>query len=305
MANRNCILCYRESTESTIVLECGHYFCSLNCIQVLIEDQLGGNLGKYDSLKCQCGEKFPTKCIKAAYGGEEKFREILNEVCRRFEPQLECPICFDNLPASDFITLGCEHRYCVNCLKLSTKLLLQDGHYFEDIKCYKCAHVIDPYIILALIDSETKQQYENFLLEKFSAEPKTMYVRCIGRPGINCKFGMFIPVDQEVFNCEVCNASFCPKCKNKPHPTITCEQMCISDPYFKSQIDAMIMKPCPWCNYPVFEKKTCKYITCNSEQCQGKNSFCWDCGIKLSEMHSCDTNEVLIHRYRTLFRNIF
>ena len=315
MVNRVCILCGRESTESAepmILLDCGHDLCSLQCLQVLIDNQLDGNLGKYDTLKCQCGQKISGQCVKTAFGGEVKFRKVLTEVCKKFEPKLDCPICGEKLPASDFITLECDHRFCVNCITMSIEILIQEGNVGNQIMCPDCQKVVDPHIIINLIDPETKEKYDDFLLRSLDAEPGTRYVCCIGKPGVNCKFSMFISVDREVVNCEVCGASFCPKCKNEPHPKMTCEQkkkfMNFSDPYLKSQLEAGIMKLCPWCNTPVMKDDACKYVVCIAEQCGGKTFFCWDCGIKLMskhEPHPCVTKDVISNRFKAFFKKLW
>jgi hypothetical protein len=278
-------------------------------MKVLIDNQLGGNLGKYDCLKCQCGEKISTKCTKAAFGGDEKFRQALNEVSKEFEPKIECTICFEEKHISDFKTLECEHRYCIDCLKMGIEIMIQDGIVGDQIMCEKCKTVVDPHIIINLIDPETKEKYDDFLLRSLDAEPGTRYVRCIGKPGVNCKFSMFISVDREVFNCEVCGVSFCPECKNEPHPKMTCEQekkvKNFSDPYIRSQLEAGVMKLCPWCNEPVMKDDACKYVTCITEQCAGQKFFCWDCKkrlMKKHEIHKCRTKDIFWNRVKAFIK---
>jgi hypothetical protein len=308
---RSCMICGSVIGSVATILDCKHCICSQKCIESLISDQLEGNLTKYDILHCKCGKKISTKITRRAFGGDEIFFKLLSEVSKKYEPKLSCPICGVELPVSDFITLECDHRYCKDCISMSIEILIKEGNVGNEINCPECQKIVDPHIILGLIDESTREKYDDFLLRSLDAKSGERYVRCKGSPGINCKFSQFISVDREIFECPVCNAKFCPKCNNDPHPKLNCEQkknlVALSDPYIKEQIEQGVMKICPWCSIPVMKDEACKYVTCATDVCSGKNFFCWDCGSKLltkHQVHDCVTKDVISNRIKGFFKKL-
>lgn len=306
-----CQVCASELSPNPITLDCSHCLCSQNCMQSLVDSQLSGNLMNYSNLTCTCSAKISRSVIIEAYGGQSNFSKILNDISKKFEPKLQCPICESELPASSFITLECDHRFCVDCIQMSIEILISEGRVGNEIICPMCSKVVDPLIIINLIDEETKEKYDDFLLNSLDAKPGEIYLRCIGRPGVNCKFGTFVSVDREVFECPVCNVKFCPKCKFDLHPKMTCEQKKAMESkdnsMFKEFLDDGTMKICPWCTTPVMKDEKCKYVTCDAG-CGGKRFFCWDCQKKLQskhEPHQCVSKDVISNRIKGFFKGIF
>lgn len=307
---RVCQVCSSELSKALIVFDCSHCLCSLDCLKSLVDSQLSGNLGNYENLTCPCSAKISCSVIIEAYGGRDNFRRIINEISKMFEIKLTCPICGSELPASSFITLECDHRYCSDCIQMSIEILISEGRVGKEIICPECEKVVDPMIIYNLIDAETREKYDDFLLRSLDSNPGERYIRCIGKAGVNCKYGTFVSVDRDEFKCPVCEATFCPKCKMNVHPKISCEQKkameSSENSVFKEFLESGVMKLCPWCTTAVMKDEKCKYVTCDAG-CGGKNFFCWDCLKKLKskhEPHQCVTQDVISNRIKGFFKNI-
>ena len=310
-----CEFCQKTLTPSGQGFPCGHYICSQSCFFTQISHQLGSRLSRYENLKCACGESIPRSCTKLLFGGEEEFKIALNKSEKENEPKLLCQICEGTYPASDFITFDCDHRYCQDCVKMSLDYMISEGKVGNEICCPECKDPVNPQIIYAILDYETKEKYDGFLIRNLAhseANSGEYFVMCIGRPGVNCTYGQYIAESREEFTCPQCAVVFCPKCKLEVHPKITCDQQKdlknISDPYFRIQIKEGKMKICPWCKTLIEKDEGCKYILCKSEDCKKtKRGFCWDCGAKLSkehEVHQCITQDVISNRIKKFFKTV-
>ncbi|OMJ76320.1 hypothetical protein SteCoe_24346 [Stentor coeruleus] len=311
---RGCEQCFKplEGIKNTIDLPCNHKICSEACYKLRVKDCIDENLLRADTLTCPCGELIPKRITVGVYGGQGKFSEYINRLSIMFEPKLMCGICGSEYPASKFITLNCDHRFCIDCVKMLLDYLINDGKVGDQITCGECNNPVDPQIIYTIIDEDTKEKYDTFLMKNLQAVSGESYVVCIGKPGVNCNYAQFISVDRDSYTCPECGVSFCPKCKLNVHPKITCEQQKIlqstDDPMIKEAINNGTMRLCAWCTTPVERSKGCKYITCESEFCKGKRYFCWDCNAKLTkkhEEHECVSEDVISNKIKKFIRNLF
>ena len=307
--NRVCQVCSSELSKAPIVLDCLHCLCSLNCLESLVDSQLSGNLGNFANLACPCSERISRSVVIEAYGGQANFKVISKEVSKKFEPKLTCPICESELPASSFITLECDHRYCEDCIRMSIEILISEGSVGDSIVCPMCDNVIYYMIIINLIDEGTKEKYDDFLIRRIPPNKGERYITCQGRAGVNCKYSAFVSVYRDEFKCPVCEATFCLKCNMDVHPKLSCEQKKAMDSsensMFKEFLDTGVMKICPWCNTPVMKDEKCKYVTC---KCGENSFFCWDCLKKLKskhEAHQCVSPEIRSNIFKAFIKKIF
>ena len=300
-----CDLCRGHLSESSLQLSCSHYICSPDCFAKLLEMQLDNKYYLYDKLNCPtCGEKISKEITYRVYGGYDNFQRLIKESSERDEVEIVCEICSTVRKASNYITLECEHRYCKDCVKQFIDDLILDGKVGIDLSCPECSKPINPHIVFAVIDNETKDRYERHYLRNSECKPGEVFVSCIGRPGINCEFGQFISKDREEFCCPECGVKFCARCKLDVHPRITCQQQKMiknyQEPYIKAALEDGSMGLCPWCDTPIEKDKAgCKYMTCKSKICKSKKYFCWDCKKKLNkfhEKHDCTTKDDETHR---------
>ena len=287
-------------------LPCGHRICSAECLQELIRKQTENRIENYSITKCLvCDEKIPRELLCKAFGGEDSFRNSIRLSSRMFEPKLLCEFCYIELPASDFITLECNHRACQACMKSFVESFINEGKVGKDISCPHCQAEIDYHIISNVIDSETQTKYDNFLMRRVEATAKNeVYLVCISKPGANCDFAEFISVDREEYSCPKCQAHFCAKCKQDWHPKLSCAQFKLMqgvDPHIQDDIKNDRATYCPWCDVLITRNGGCKYITCVSEACAKKKYFCWDCKAKLTEVHQvhkCHTPDVISNKIK-------
>ena len=309
----NCIHCGNHLFPSTkIPLSCNHYICTGNCYNTLIKSQIDGNLSLYNQLACPCGAKIPKTITTQVFGGEEIFTKTLIATSVQFEPMIVCNICGENYRAGEFITLDCDHRYCKTCITSQVKILVDEGKVGNEISCPECQKPVEPLIIFNILDPETKDKYDKFLLRSLEGKKGEVFISCVGKPGVECEFGQFVSVDRVDYTCPVCGANFCPKCKEDVHLKITCEDQKIAKKYKDLGIEEFIkngtMQFCPWCTAVVEKNDGCKYITCKSNECKSVRFFCWDCRTKLKvvhEEHKCTTKDVISNRIKRWFKNIF
>ena len=105
-----------------------HYFRITGYTQ---GDLLSSKDRKYDiTIKMKGGSKFRKEL--------EKQRETEKEIEKEKE---ECPICYETLYQSEFITLNCKHEFCGDCLRQ----LLQSCNPHVDPSCAICRACIKSF----------------------------------------------------------------------------------------------------------------------------------------------------------------
>ena len=296
--------------EQSFELYCGHLICSVDCLQTLIEDCTASDLEAYECVLCpQCGESVGKDYIMFAYGGEEGFRAKLREASKKREPQVTCLVCYSTFPISDLITLDCDHRYCVDCIREYLAFNISEGKVAEDILvCPQDNKPIDVAIIRANLTDEEFARFERFRLNQWTIDDiDLLQYHC---RGVDCEYIALVPKDQESITCPVCNKTACPKCHLEPHPKKSCELMLRiaqakeDDGELGDFMKQSNVCRCPYCRAVIEKKGGCKYMTCISPQCQGKKHFCVDCMMKLEEdhgIHECVTPDLLRRRLCSIF----
>lgn len=300
-----CIQC-SEVKICGIRLLCKHWICSPECFHSLIASQTENRIDKHSICVCPtCKSKIPRELIKDLYGGDENLRKAIRVCSRQFEPKILCEFCYMEKPAGDFITLNCDHRACEDCMKSFVESFIIEGKTGKDISCPQCLMEIDYNIIVNVVDQETRDKYDRFLLRRIETVLRNeVYLKCISRPGVNCDNAEFISVDREEYHCPKCEAHFCVKCKENWHPKMTCQQYQIMkgiDPGIQNDIKNDLATYCPWCNALIYKDGGCKYITCASESCKKEKFFCWDCKTKLNtvhQVHPCHTPDVISNKIK-------
>ena len=297
ISNFSCEFCSTIIKTPPIILPCNHYICSESCFQELALSQLQGQFHLYDRVKCLCNAQIPSQLTFSHLKSITEFSINYRKCVEGSEPAVTCSICFTIKKMRNFITLSCEHRYCEECLKQYIQGLIKTGQVGDSLVCPECQKAIEYHIAASLIDPQTKDQYERFLMMKIECKQYERYFAC---PGVDCGNAKIIPSVLKVFQCDECNNNFCVDCKDVDHDNVSCEANArakrIDDPLIIKKIEDGEMKMCPWCfNFIERDPRGCKYMTCRSEECNGKRYFCFDCSIKLKkfhEAHPCVTPEV-------------
>ena len=213
---------------------------------------------------------------------------------RRFE----CSMCMDDdVCREDILTLGCNHRFCRDCLKFYVKLKLKEKNVSEEDLCCPergCNVSIDVHIIESLLSSEQYQEFLDLKLRKIYANETREARECP-----KCSYIMLIEEhDDEMLDCTVCpNEScghkFCGRCGQQPHVKqkdldLSCEQYAKflkeNDEglkKFHEFIEKEGLMQCPKCRRVGELKSGCKFI-----YCPYKANYCYLCGRELAEnMH--------------------
>ena len=86
----------------------------------------------------------------------------------------KCPICYQNFPVTELITLDCNHRFCIDDLKknLCSKI---GSMYFsiKDIICTVCFQPVSYHVVQNLVPKDLFVKYDNALLDSYRKnEPK-------------------------------------------------------------------------------------------------------------------------------------
>lgn len=79
--------------------------------------------------------------------------------------------------------------------------------------------------------------------------------------------------------CPVCVRAFCAGCGQPAHAGASCEAAELErmDPELRRLIARENLKRCPVCRHLCERESGCNFMTCPSEQCQGKTNFCYLC----------------------------
>ena len=85
--------------------------------------------------------------------------------------RLECPICASKISISQFITLDCNHKACIQCLKSWFQAKFELGQIdLNSFSCFSCKKVIDPLILETILGPKKFKKICNIAAEKFLIE---------------------------------------------------------------------------------------------------------------------------------------
>lgn len=309
---KKCVHCgkyvAKEALSRSIGLWCNpseHIMCSVACLQRHALICTNFSLLDLNYVTCpRCWTSIHQEQIIEAFG--DKFEMIQSDACdkalrnllneegkREMEAKFNCQICMMDHMVSDGITLECDHRFCLECMKAYTTNLVESAQVNEkNLKCPNCVQPLTLYEIEDIVGPELYEKYEKFLLRGFrlGEDSKEFIFYC---PKADCEFFCISDADLEEVECGKCFFVCCPKCCKGPHKGISCEE------FKKQEADAgrvdhlfeeMLRKEgiinCPSCGAAVQRIDGCEFMVCTSSQCQGRTYFCYDCGVKLAADHA-------------------
>lgn len=137
-------------------------------------------------------------------------------------PVLSCPICFDDKPFTDMVTLhACgSHGYCKECLGQHLSSLIVDAEV-SNITCPhpNCSAQALEGEVRELVDEDTYQKYLHFLVLAILKDEQN------ARWCTNLACGQPIIWDpkEAVVVCPACKSEFCFECSRPLHPGFSCE----------------------------------------------------------------------------------
>lgn len=213
---------------------------------------------------------------------EDEKKKLEREILAN-NKQDDCAICGEKkIISKDFITLDCNHRYCKDCVKdLAVNKIKEMKCSKNDISCPECKEPISIYILQNVLDKETFNAYDNFVVTHYQSKIFTeeIAIRC---PNSECFYFFVMAKNSGITHhtCEVCKTHFCVNGCKKPHDGKTCEQYRkeLMDQEAEEQFNLLVqrekLRQCPKCNIWVHKITGCNHITC--KRC--KAEFCYICG---------------------------
>ena len=321
---KKCVHCGRYIPKSafprSIGLWCNpseHLMCNTTCLQRHALICTNFTLLDLNYVTCpKCWTSIHPDQIKEAFG--DKFEQIQQDACdkallnlldeegkKQIEAKFNCMICMMDFAVSDGITLECDHRFCLECLKAYTTGLVESAQVSADnLKCPNCPQPLTLYEIEDIVGPELYQKYEKFLLRGFKLSGDDANELIFNCPEADCEFFCIADPALEEIECGKCFHVCCPKCKGRVHKGMTCEQHKEQDKAegkVEHLFDEMLRKEgiikCPSCGAAVQRIDGCEFMVCTSSQCQGRTYFCYNCGIKLEHDHAPHPcNRALVNR---------
>ncbi|CAG2112401.1 unnamed protein product [Medioppia subpectinata] len=187
--------------------------------------------------------------------------------------QFTCDICTDAVPRKRFISCGCPHKYCAECLAKHFTTLIAAGQ-FANIGCpaQGCDTIATQVLIKRLVDTDSYERYEYLTLIRAAGNmPDVCYC-----PNEQCNW--IVETDNtNGATCGKCKLEFCTKCRKHYHGHCDYDEQ--RERMFREQdeqANAMIAsttKSCPGCGSPIEKNYGCDHMTCTV--CG--NEFCWLC----------------------------
>jgi hypothetical protein len=303
----------RSDASKAIIFYCNpseHLMCSAQCLRSHSLFCTNNSLFDLHNVTCPvCQVPIQPDLIHEAF--DHKIEMLQNDACDRalnnllneeekkeLVAKFQCEICYNHYKVTDGITLECDHRFCSTCINQLCVSNIESGQVSEkSMSCPQCQTLMTMYEIQDIVGDELFQKFQKFLLRGFKVaedDPNTKIFNC---PGLDCEFFCMYEVGIENIECPKCFLVTCPKCSQKAHQGMTCEEFKVSRNVDQSDLmlERLLVQEgiirCPSCGTPVQRISGCEFMVCSSSVCQSKTYFCYDCGKKLErdhEIHNCD-----------------
>ncbi|CAD7934566.1 unnamed protein product [Amoebophrya sp. A25] len=222
--------------------------------------------------------------------------------------QQQCPLCFDEYPKGEMISLdeegnnNCPYRFCSDCFValLSSKItdgLVQDDELLCPMpNCCKSpisTTLIEQELRLKSRESVEETERNQLLWDKFLSfrlklfRPKTGKIaRCRV-----CDLQVIVDMEEAAMKCASCGTESCPSCGEEPHPQFpSCEAFrrwreanSEGDKRLEDLLTQENWCRCPVCGVPVEREAGCNFMQCPSPVCRNKTYFCYVCGQKVEK----------------------
>ncbi|CAD8169882.1 unnamed protein product [Paramecium octaurelia] len=208
----------------------------------------------------------------------------------------DCLICFNSYDVEqDGITLDCDHRFCISCIREQIYSSVSNGKFKEsDLVCPLCNHSIN-FFIIQNCAPVCSAKINELRTQNFDSSSK--YERFVTCPGKGCPESYFISIFLEFPTCKTCKLQFCANGCDKVHQGMTCEQ-------YKHKTRTKQEKglvECPKCKVQIFKDGGCNHITCRC-----KHEFCYVCSKPYKPKRECDCPQMTtLERFFDRIKNIY
>jgi ariadne-1 len=235
------------------------------------------------------------KLQEAYFGDMDKLRQTVGiDLYRPYKPASSsnddgnlvlCGVCYDEVPPSNIVALGCEHPFCSDCFR--TYLETQVGNGPPGCLTTKCPHfkctqsVPHSYFRGLLSNAGEKsarliEKQEAYCLRNYIENSRSMNFCRAAHCELIAVATSAAHVD-EVVKCP-CGYRYCFKCGEEPHQPCNCSQLstwndkCSNESETTNWIIANTKK-CPKCSVRIEKNQGCNHMTC--KHC--RHEFCWLC----------------------------
>ncbi|XP_076332547.1 putative E3 ubiquitin-protein ligase RNF144A-A [Tachypleus tridentatus] len=198
-----------------------------------------------------------------------------------------CKLCLMMIPQGALYQLKeCGCLFCEMCLQQYLTVNIQDGNVVitcPDGECRKAAKILVSEVE-KFVDPAVYKQFKRFKLNR-EVELDPTRTWC---PGINCETICYVrPTvkgeESVAVFCSKCGFTFCSVCKEKWHPSKTCDEMKKNT---RDEEDLLLVdvknssiKRCPSCHILIERDEGCAQMMC--KRC--KHVFCWYCLTSLDD----------------------
>lgn len=239
---KNCLHCGNYiklvNIKSAIAMPCNpleHFFCGNECLKRHAFMCTNNTLLDLEYVTCPgCRKAIPYEILDQAFLG--RIRQLQNDACdralgillddetkARLRPKFTCEICLGEYDIEEGLTLDCDHRFCVNCIKIQVEMLIDQAQVSEEkLHCPNCPQPISVYEIEEIVGPDLFLKYEKFRLRGLRVDdPDAMIFHCLGA---DCEYICILEKGETEFECPQCKFKCCPSCKEDTHKGSTCEE---------------------------------------------------------------------------------
>eukprot|EP00457_Paulinella_chromatophora_P001706 gb/GEZN01001708.1/.p1 GENE.gb/GEZN01001708.1/~~gb/GEZN01001708.1/.p1 ORF type:complete len:758 (+),score=103.96 gb/GEZN01001708.1/:297-2570(+) len=203
--------------------------------------------------------------------------------------EVQCAVCFDDIPVSKVIPASCRHYFCKDCWQGYLESKVNDGNVLK-IKCMfpDCIRVVEKKEVRARLKPETFEKYQKFHYDSLMATNPN--ARWCQTP--DCEMVMIGVKIRPKLTCPKCHKSVCFNC-NLPWHLGSCAMaakgmlgVAAEEATFAAYQLVSNIKPCPKCRAPTEKIEGCNHMTC--PRCSYE--WCWMCRGKYTDEHFAPWN---------------
>ena len=241
------------------------------------------------------------------------------------EPKIECIICLENFPKSDFAELACKDNICKGCLIRSIEDAF--GKNITDMlnKCpiKNCTNpIIKTEILQKILPKELFEKVNKALEHLAYLNQKEENKSALGDLFRQCPYcpWYYASEGQVINTCPYCHYTYCSDCQTRvdiateiiPHSGKTCQQMRESEEKKKQlkdyeahpvaavnqaaeEIHFLTTRACPHCGAENMPTGGCLWVSCPC----GKH-YCFGCGSLDGHHHAFACRNAFIHEVKQM-----
>jgi hypothetical protein len=194
------------------------------------------------------------------------------------DAEVECAICFSDVPRAESFALRCGHLFCRTCYAAHLSAQLSSGKLTARCMRAGCKVAVPPLAWFELLNAADFSRFRRLSLQAF-VDRSPVSAFCANPKG--CERVIFWPhviqaTSTALIECQ-CGHRMCWGCLSAPHAPASCAQVKDFSSASGVAADALWIarntKPCPKCHVSIEKNEGCMHMTCSS--C--RYEYCWLC----------------------------